>query len=177
MRTEQMEFELDGLKLDSYTEDVLEHVANVRRNLKCCIINLDNRGIVHDQSKLLPDEFDTMSKNFDKLRSTTYGTDEYKALLEENKSAIQLHYQRNDHHPEHFENGIDGMDLMQIVEMICDWKASVEKHDDGDIYRSLEINRKRFGISDQLYNIFVNTIDRWGDISGQGKTGKDNNNN
>lgn len=160
MKTEQMEIEV--LKLDPYTEDVIKHVDKVRANLYSFGHALGRRAEVHDQSKLLPDEFELMAKNFDRLRTTTYGSPEYKALLEENKPSISLHYQRNDHHPEHFENGVDGMDLMQVVEMLCDWKAAIEKHADGNIQDSLEYNRVRFGMSDQLYNIFVNTINRWG---------------
>lgn len=40
-----------------------------------------------------------------------------------------------------------------------DWKAATERHADGDILKSLEINRVRFGISDQLAQILQNTVD------------------
>jgi hypothetical protein len=41
--------------------------------------------------------------------------------------------------------------------MLCDWKAAGERHADGSITKSLEINKKRFGISDQLASILDNT--------------------
>ena len=41
--------------------------------------------------------------------------------------------------------------------MFIDWKAASERHDDGDIFRSIEINKNRFGISEQLCKIFKNT--------------------
>lgn len=56
--------------------------------------------------------------------------------------------------------GIYGMDLLDVVEMLCDWKAAGMRHADGDILKSLEINRERFKMSDQLYRIFKNTIER-----------------
>jgi len=44
--------------------------------------------------------------------------------------------------------------------MLCDWKAASERHVDGNFERSIEINRKRFGMSDELTAIFHNTR-RW----------------
>jgi len=41
--------------------------------------------------------------------------------------------------------------------MFCDWKAASEKHKNGSIEGSLQINRERFGLSEQLLNIFENT--------------------
>ena len=48
-------------------------------------------------------------------------------------------------------------DSVQLLEMICDWKASSERHADGDILKSIEINQERFGYSDDLKNILINT--------------------
>lgn len=52
------------------------------------------------------------------------------------------------------------MDLLDIVEMLCDWKAATERHNDGDIMKSLEINKNRFNIDDQLFAILENTVKR-----------------
>ncbi len=49
------------------------------------------------------------------------------------------------------------MDLMDVVEMFCDWKAATMRHNDGDIRKSIEINQKRFNMSDDLMEIFKNT--------------------
>ena len=51
-----------------------------------------------------------------------------------------------------------GMTLVDLLEMICDWKAATMRHIDGDIYKSLVDNKKRFGISDDLYEILLNTV-------------------
>ena len=55
------------------------------------------------------------------------------------------------------ENAINDMNLIDLVEMFCDWTASSRRHNDGNILKSIEINRSRFGMSDQLVNIFRNT--------------------
>jgi hypothetical protein len=74
------------------------------------------------------------------------------------KPALDHHYANNSHHPQFYKNGIDGMNLLDLVEMFFDWKAATERTKDGDIRKSIEINSTRFNISPQLVSIFVNTI-------------------
>jgi hypothetical protein len=45
--------------------------------------------------------------------------------------------------------------------MFFDWKAATERHADGDIFKSILINEKRFGISEQLVRIMQNTAARY----------------
>ena len=94
----------------------------------------------------------------DSEKDTFYGSDEYKEFLAGMKPALDHHYAENRHHPEHFENGIDGMDLFDLVEMLFDWKEATERHNNGDILKSLDINEKRFNISPQLKQILANTV-------------------
>jgi hypothetical protein len=75
------------------------------------------------------------------------------------KPALDHHYANNSHHPEHYKNGIDDMSLLDLVEMICDWKAASERHNNGNIRKSIEVNGKRFEMSPQLIRIFENTAD------------------
>jgi hypothetical protein len=56
------------------------------------------------------------------------------------------------------EWGISGMTLLDLTEMLCDWKAATLRHNDGDIRKSIEINQKRFGYSDELKRILLNTL-------------------
>lgn len=50
------------------------------------------------------------------------------------------------------------MTLIDVIELFFDWWASSKRHADGDIRRSIEINRKRFGMPDDLVSIFLNTV-------------------
>ena len=72
--------------------------------------------------------------------------------------ALDHHYRENNHHPEYYEDGIKGMSLVDLIEMVCDWMAATKRVQNGDIYTSLEINKKRFGIDDQLAKILENTV-------------------
>ena len=51
------------------------------------------------------------------------------------------------------------MNLVDLIEMICDWTAATLRHDTGDIVKSIEINQKRFNYSDELKEIFLNTVE------------------
>jgi hypothetical protein len=45
-----------------------------------------------------------------------------------------------------------------MLEMFIDWLASSQRHANGDMRRSIEINRKRFEMEPQLVHIFQNTL-------------------
>ncbi len=145
-------------KYDS-TDDTNKHIKTVRLLLRGFAESLLARGTLHDASKLEEPEKSLFDEFTPKLSSVEYGSDEYKEYLGEMGKALDHHYENNNHHPEHFENKIYGMNLWDVIEMFCDWKAASMRHSDGDIRKSLEINRKRFNIEDQLYNIFMNTLD------------------
>mgnify|MGYP001576204131 CR=1 FL=1 len=70
------------------------------------------------------------------------------------------HYAYNRHHPEHFKHGIKDMNLIDILEMLCDWKSSSMRHNDGNILKSIEINQSRFDFSDELRTLLENTA-KW----------------
>jgi hypothetical protein len=57
------------------------------------------------------------------------------------------------------ELGINGMDLLDIVELFCDWKAATMRHHDGSLAKSVEHNSSRFNLGPVLTNIFRNTIE------------------
>lgn len=50
------------------------------------------------------------------------------------------------------------MNLIDLLEMFCDWKAASERHNDGNLRKSIEINATRFGMSPDLVSIFENTM-------------------
>jgi hypothetical protein len=142
----------------SSKDDTLEHIANVEELIETIKDELCNRQYHHDESKLQSPEVEIFDEYTPKLKETTYGSDEYKQYLKEMSFALTHHYAVNRHHPEHFNNNVSHMNLVDLIEMICDWKAATLRHTDGDILKSIEINQKRFGYSDELKQILINTI-------------------
>jgi hypothetical protein len=152
--------------------DTYRHIQTVQRIMGGVIADLQQRQQVHDQSKLVSPEVGVFDEFTSKLAGCTYGSDEYKSFLAGMKPALDHHYCNNRHHPEYFAfDGVtfypdavsDGravrrMSLLDLLEMLCDWKAATMRHNDGDIRRSIEINQKRFGYSDELKQILLNTL-------------------
>ena len=157
-----MEQENSTDKVYDSTYDTIEHIQKVQHYLKIVSVNLDFRGNIHDASKLRNPEKAIFDRETPNLKNLTYGSDEYKEALVRLGDALEHHYAVNDHHPEFWTNGVNDMSLMSIIEMLCDWKAASERHNDGNFEKSLEINKDRFGISDQLYGIFKQTAKEMG---------------
>ncbi len=138
-------------------DETWKHINRVQQLMTLVVSDLQDRLIGHDQSKLKSPEVEVFTEYTPKLKTSTYGSDEYKGFLAGMQVALKNHYKENRHHPEHFPNGIDGMDLLDLVEMMCDWKAAGERHKDSSIMKSIEINTERFGLSPQLVKILKNT--------------------
>lgn len=144
------------------TADTLKHSLRVGTLMGQLIKELVERSAEHDLSKTEPPELEIFNEFTPKLKTSTYGSEEYKGFLEAMGEGLKHHYAHNRHHPEHFRTGINGMTLVDLIEMLADWKAATERHDDGDLVTSLDIQAERFGIGDQLYVILRNTAEHFG---------------
>jgi len=147
----------ESLSEDTARKETQEHIDTVGRNLDVVVDDLKLRKEVHDKSKLEEPEFSTFVEFTPKLKGSTYGSEEYDKFLSDMKPALDHHYANNSHHPEHHEDGVNGMTLVDLLEMIADWHAATQRHDNGDIKKSIELNKERFNISDQLCDILRNT--------------------
>ena len=141
------------------TIDTTLHINRVRFLLGQVAICLLERGSKHDASKLEPPEKAIFDAVGNRLAVITYEGEEYKQSLTELKVALDHHYLHNTHHPEHYPNGIDGMSLLDLVEMLIDWKAASERHPGGmNIAGSIEVGSQRFSVGEQLKKILLNTV-------------------
>lgn len=123
-------------------------------------IELIRRGQDHDLSKLQPVELEPLQRMQDLIEregQAPYGSDEYKRRTSLLSGMLEHHYANNKHHPEHYDAGIDSMDLFDVLEMVLDWKAASERGVESVVNVSASV--KRFGISPQLESIIRNTLD------------------
>lgn len=149
-----------------------QHINKVGRYIELVIQKLSKRADEHDASKLVSPEVEAFDKATPLLQQLEYGTPEYKQSLKDLGPALEHHYANNTHHPEHFENGIRGMTLLDLTEMLCDWKAASERMRkptpaaegrpdvptyDSDFARSIRLNAERFDYPDGLTDILLNT--------------------
>ena len=141
------------------------HIDRVRDFMELAARDIDRRADDHDASKLEEPELSAFDEATPKLAQLEYGSDEYRQSLRDLGPALQHHFENNDHHPEHFENGVQGMSLMALIDMLCDWRAASERvkqrTDDPAKVKTfaagLAYNQERFGYSDELAGILLNT--------------------
>lgn len=146
------------LKQQATNYQTMQHILTVQAMMHLVVERLLSRALVHDQSKLISPEVEAFTEATPLLAKNEYGSPEYEAAKQKLGVALAHHYACNPHHPEHYKNGINGMTLIDLVEMLCDWFAATARNKNGDIHKSLEINTERFGIEPQLRQILENTI-------------------
>lgn len=145
------------------TSDTKEHIIKVRTNLNQVVYKLIERAIIHDRTKFVEPEkgaFDTLVAYATKYGEARYGSPEYFSRLDTLNEALSHHYQNNPHHPEFHKNGIRDMSLVDLIEMLADWKAAAERYptSSNNVRESLRVNRKRFNIPMELVDVLNNTI-------------------
>lgn len=135
---------------DDVMRETLEHVRRVAELMLDAIENLQRRAVRHDDSKFSVEEFESFAQETPGLKKLVYGSDEYRAALRRIKPAINHHQSNNRHHPEYHENGFADMNLLDLIEMLADWRAATERHETGDLRKSIEINAERFGYGEDM---------------------------
>ena len=139
--------------------DTLAHIHRVRDHLNSFVAAMLERGRVHDASKFSAAEKPMFDDVLPRLRGLSYGSAEYMKLVELAGPGLRHHYASNSHHPEHYPEGIAGMDLFDLVEMFCDWTAASERNPADGV--KIDHNARLYGIAPQLVAILSNTLARW----------------
>ena len=143
------------MTLDECRVETQKHIDKVRKYIRFFTDKLTSRGENHDASKMESPEVELFAEHTERLAEIEYGSDEYKKELEELQPALEHHYAVNRHHPQHFPNGINDMNIIDIVELIADWKASSERYNNGNLLKSIELNGEKNG---RKTNNFSKTI-------------------
>lgn len=159
---------VSDLKIQKCLADTFEHVKHVNHYIHLFVRELLDRADTHDDSKFEEPELSIFAELNGELEKTPYYaedgknmSEEYKDLLEKAKPALDHHYSCNRHHAQFHKNGIDDMDLVDLIELIADWNAATKRNKNGNIRKSIEINGSRYNISPQLLNILTNTVERY----------------
>lgn len=108
---------------------------------------LSKRCALHDNSKLEREELSLFSKL--PLERTTLKNPKENISVEI-KDIISVHWRKNRHHPEHFDD-YHSMNEIDIMEMVCDWFARSLQYDT-DFMDFVETRQQiRFHFDDDFY--------------------------
>jgi hypothetical protein len=118
-----------------------------------------HRALVHDLSKFNPDESGLMSQKIHLKKRTDY-TDkkEYQKQLDFIGSSLKEHFKRNSHHPEHHEKGVQGMNWLDLMELLIDWWASSHSNANGNPFKSLASAGKKYEVPAEICEVFWNIL-------------------
>lgn len=142
--------------------DIIRHASEVHENLSQVSNDLERRGIAHDRSKLEAIEFDGFVKTRSRFEKVNYGSEEYRECAKAIQPSIDHHYQNNRHHAKHFENGFADMNLLDILEMIADWKAASRRSPDLLFEDSLSRAFDMYKIPKNMQRHIILTLDYLG---------------
>lgn len=144
---------------------IRNHIKRVQNKLFKLIAALTIRSQEHDKSKLEEPEF-SLWKKMDEEPRYPYGSKEYKNKIERYRELFEMHYKKNPHHPEHFQNGISDMTLIDLVEMLCDWISYKDNISVTEAIEMVEKQSERFEYSDEIKNMLINTLNTYFAIFG-----------
>lgn len=139
------------------------HIKKVQEHLALFRTILEARGEVHDRSKFSAVELPAIMAMQDLVNTegnVPYGSEAYEERKKIIAPMLAHHYFHNTHHPEHYPDGIAGMDLFDLVEMFADWKAASERG--GDPAMGIEHCVTKYEIPPMLASILRNTADKLG---------------
>ena len=142
--------------MSRFTEDLQKHKDLIKNILYNFSFKLKERADNHDNSKYSNEEKDVF-ENVDNIKREDF--DSYEQYFSYTKPLIQKaldhHYANNRHHPEHFKNGVEDMNLLDILEMVADWESSASCR---NTILDTDYSFKRFNIEPQLQKIILNTL-------------------
>lgn len=134
------------------------HIKRVATLLGEVNSELHFRALYHDASKFDPIEAGPLQEMQDLIEQegpAPYGSEEYKRRTDLLGPMLAHHYANNSHHPEHYASGIAGMTILDVVEMLCDWKAASDRG--GESVINLTYSAEKYGIEPMLLSIMKNT--------------------
>jgi hypothetical protein len=137
---------------------IVKHKESIAIWLAKFCAELAYRNATHDNSKYSEEEFGIQAACVDDFEKYEFNSPEELKLREKLLPGTTIHRKRNRHHPEHFENGIDGMNLIDLLEMIGDWKSASERVKGDSLRKSVPILKEKYNISPQLLKIIENTL-------------------
>jgi len=140
--------------------ETIQHTKKVEEIMFYVISLLEKRAFTHDVSKLYSPEVELFAEQNAKLKYLTYGSPEYDECKLALKPALDHHFREERHHPEHFKNGIADMTLIDIIEMLCDCKASSLRQNNGNLLLSFDGLCEKYNIPKDslLYSVLENTV-------------------
>lgn len=154
---------------DETKQYIKNHIKNVRKDMRELASIIVSRSDEHDASKLEEPELSGYIQ-MDQEPRYPYGTREYQEKMKKYSWLFRQHWKTNRHHPEYFKD-IGGFEsqanLIDVIEMLCDWLSYKNNLTYLDATKLVAQQCKRFGFSETMENLLMNTLrDYFVDLGG-----------
>ena len=147
------------MQLSTTEQETRRHIHRVQQLMYRFVRILLNRCENHDHSKLEEPEKSGFTA-MDAEPNHEYDSPEYHAKLARYKAVLDHHYKHNSHHPEHYAGFVAEMDLIDLLEMLCDWASRRKGLSVIDTITLVEQQAARFDFPPMLASIMLNTLRR-----------------
>ena len=149
----------------NYRKSTHMHKVHVDSLMRDVASEIRRRGKSHDTSKFSGIEAslgEMYYEDYNKINVLNPKETDVNTYEKKMAAAHIEHFKRNDHHIEHFENGLSDMNLIQLTELVCDILAHMmekgySKHDCVDKIGS--ILKSRYDAPDELVSIVAHTVE------------------
>lgn len=139
---------------------IQEHIANVRKRMGELAGIIVSRAENHDKSKLEEPEFSGFVA-MDNEPRYPYGSEEYNDKSKRFAWLFKVHWSKNRHHPEYFDDKGEfeqEANLVDVIEMLCDWVSYNGCMSYTEAYDLVEKQCRRFRFSGTMRNLLLNTL-------------------
>ena len=136
---------------------ILNHKKKVKDRMLFLAKEIIKRAEEHDNSKLKAPEINWLIE-MDKEPKVEYGTPEYFEKMKRWDKFFKHHYKNNSHHPDHYVQGVYGMTIVDLVEMMCDVVSYIEELHVCQTSKIIKEQKERFDIDEGIAQILINTL-------------------
>ena len=143
-------------KAQEYLEMNKAHIAEFQQAIDTLTEKLKQRAKAHDASKLKEPELTQYTEAEEKLENFKPGSKSYLTFARKEDIILSKHYSKNPHHVEHFKNGFNDMTILDLVDVLTDWRLDCG---DEDWNKFVDDRKDYYKMSDQLVDIFKNSKD------------------
>lgn len=138
--------------------NILDHKKKVKDRMLFLAKEIIKRAEEHDDSKLKPPEINWLIE-MDKEPKVEYGTPEYFEKIKKWDKFFKHHYKNNNHHPAHYnEQGVYGMTIVDLVEMMCDVISYIKELHVYQASKIIKEQKERFDMDEGIAQILINTL-------------------
>ena len=128
---------------------ITEHREEVADALYALADAISRRARIHDRDKLKGKNFRDYVEVSKIGRTHPFGSEAYAEAMKPHKAeggVVDRHFKANPHHPEFYDIPKVQMNFLDIIEMVCDWRAAARTYGTGRLSESVAYQKQNMDL-------------------------------